>query len=87
MMSKTWPIEAENFRAPGSYFSTAAEREVVFGSFGEFVRTMFRGVRRWYAARKTAATLSQLEDHRLDDIGVARGDISTVAQQLAQHVR
>ena len=40
-------------------------------------------VTRWMNERKTFKALSALEDHRLDDIGVSRDEIASVARKLA----
>lgn len=39
--------------------------------------------KRWRNKRATILALRQLEDHRLEDIGVRREDIATVARKLA----
>ena len=39
---------------------------------------------RWRSRRVTIRQLSQLDDHLLKDIGISRGDIGLVADQLAK---
>lgn len=39
--------------------------------------------RAWRTARATAAELSALSDSQLEDVGLTRGDIPTVARALA----
>jgi uncharacterized protein YjiS (DUF1127 family) len=41
-------------------------------------------MRRWHARRTTIRQLSQLDDHRLKDIGIDRSQIARVADRLAQ---
>ena len=47
------------------------------------VRAVFDAIVRGYAYRNTVRTLRELEDHRLEDIGIERRDIRTVARALA----
>ena len=45
-----------------------------------FVATLFGSVVAWNDARVTRSALASLSDRELDDIGLIRGDIDTVAQ-------
>ena len=47
-------------------------------------RTMMKPFLTYYWRQRTIRELSRLEDYRLEDIGVARADIPTVANGLAQ---
>jgi uncharacterized protein YjiS (DUF1127 family) len=44
---------------------------------------MLRGLRLWNRSRATAKALHSLDNHMLDDIGLVRGDIDWVAEELA----
>ncbi|NIR32735.1 MAG: DUF1127 domain-containing protein [Gammaproteobacteria bacterium] len=45
---------------------------------------MARPLVSYYWKRRTIRELSRLEDHRLEDIGVARADIPAIAEDLAR---
>ncbi|GIK98578.1 MAG: hypothetical protein BroJett029_27870 [Alphaproteobacteria bacterium] len=45
--------------------------------------TLLRGIRQWNRSRATAKALHALDNHMLDDIGLVRGDIDWVAEELA----
>jgi uncharacterized protein YjiS (DUF1127 family) len=65
-------------------FTYVGEEVVRFGSAA--VSTVARvtgALMRWRNERSTVKALRALEDHRLDDIGVAREDIAKVARKLA----
>ncbi|WP_210482907.1 DUF1127 domain-containing protein [Microvirga antarctica] len=38
-------------------------------------------IRRWFDNRQAERQLSKLSDHMLSDIGISRGDISTVTRR------
>jgi len=44
---------------------------------------LLRGIRQWNRSRATAKALHALDNHMLDDIGLVRGDIDWVAEELA----
>lgn len=44
---------------------------------------LLRGLRQWNRGRATAKALHALDNHMLDDIGLVRGDIDWVAEELA----
>ncbi|WP_414653684.1 DUF1127 domain-containing protein [Geminicoccus sp.] len=44
---------------------------------------MFETVKRWWLYRQTMNELSRLSDRELNDIGVIRSDIETVATKAA----
>lgn len=44
---------------------------------------LFSGLRRWSRSRATAKALGALDNHMLDDIGLVRGDIDWLAEELA----
>lgn len=50
---------------------------------GESRTGLFSGLRRWSRSRATAKALGALDNHMLDDIGLVRGDIDWVAEELA----
>jgi uncharacterized protein YjiS (DUF1127 family) len=45
---------------------------------------LVRPLRLWNRSRLTAKALSALDDKMLDDMGLVRGDIDWVAEELAQ---
>ena len=45
-----------------------------------FVSNILASITAWNDARVTRAALSKLSDRELEDIGLVRGDIDTVAQ-------
>jgi uncharacterized protein YjiS (DUF1127 family) len=49
-----------------------------------FVERLVDSYAAWQRARQTAKTLADLSDKQLADIGLHRGDIVAVADQLAQ---
>ncbi|MBT4887957.1 MAG: DUF1127 domain-containing protein [Rhodospirillales bacterium] len=57
-------------------------REPISSRKGIF-RRLVNAVAVWWSARKIEAELDMLSDHMLEDIGVNRGDIHTVAQDWA----
>lgn len=50
------------------------------GVFGGFVSTLVGAFVAWNDARATRNALAKLSDRELADIGLARGDIETVAR-------
>jgi uncharacterized protein YjiS (DUF1127 family) len=52
------------------------------GVFGGFVSTLMGAFVSWNDARVTRNALAQLTDRELADIGLARGDIETVARGI-----
>lgn len=48
------------------------------------VDRLIGGVRRWRRAAATEAALTKLTDRELHDIGLARGQIASVAERLAR---
>ena len=66
-----------------------SNRSVPLGAVSAFrltslVEQVFASVRAWYLARETARVLEDLSNRELDDIGISRADIPTVAEQLAR---
>ncbi len=51
----------------------------LFGRIGDVLNTGFAAVAAWNDARATRNALSKLSDRELDDIGLVRGDIDTMA--------
>jgi len=49
------------------------------------VRRLAKAVAIWWRARKIEAELDVLSDHMLEDIGVDRGNIHSVAYKWAEH--
>ena len=47
------------------------------------VSSLFTAFARWNKARRLAEQLSALDDHELDDIGIARCDIWDIARKSA----
>lgn len=45
--------------------------------------SVLRGIRQWNRSRATAKALHALDNHMLEDIGLVRGDIDWVAEELA----
>ena len=45
--------------------------------------SLLRGLRQWNRSRATAKALHALDNHMLDDIGLVRGDIDWLAEELA----
>lgn len=45
--------------------------------------SLIRGFRQWNRSRATARALHALDNHMLEDIGLVRGDIDWVAEELA----
>ena len=65
-------------------FMYVGEEVVRFGSAAISAMSRVAGaVMRWRNERATVKALRGLEDHRLDDIGVRREEISAVARKLA----
>ncbi len=57
----------------------------LFGRIGDALNTVFAAVVAWNDARATRNALSKLSDRELEDIGLVRGDIDTVALTQKQH--
>jgi uncharacterized protein YjiS (DUF1127 family) len=53
-----------------------------FGRFGASLAALFGTVAAWNDARVTRNALAGLSDRELEDIGLCRGDIDTVAASL-----
>ena len=49
-------------------------------SFGGRLAAIMTGIHAWNDARMTRKALSGLTDRELDDIGLVRGDIDTIAR-------
>ena len=49
-----------------------------------YLNNLTDSFRRWNTRRKTVATLLRLDNHQLDDIGIARGDIDEIATHQAR---
>ncbi len=65
-------------------FMYVGEEVVRFGSAAVSATARVTGAfMRWHNERSTIKALRGLDDHRLDDIGVRRDEISTVARKLA----
>ena len=65
-------------------FMYVGEEAARFGSAAVSTAARVTGaLMRWRSERSTIKALRTLEDHRLDDIGVAREDIAKVARKLA----
>jgi len=65
-------------------FMYVGEEVVRFGSAAVSATSrVAEAVMRWRNERATVKALMELEDHRLDDIGVRREEISAVARKLA----
>jgi uncharacterized protein YjiS (DUF1127 family) len=45
-----------------------------------FITTMLAGLRNWLRYRETIRELSRLSDRELDDLGIARGEIDSIAR-------
>lgn len=69
---------ARGRRLHGKFVREAAKTLVV-----EPLTAVLARIASEYAYRTTVRALRQLEDHRLDDIGVERGDIRAVARAVA----
>ncbi|MFQ5624452.1 MAG: DUF1127 domain-containing protein [Paracoccaceae bacterium] len=50
----------------------------------QFFASLREDIATWVAARRTERALRMLSDHELNDIGLSRGDIDRVANQLAR---
>lgn len=61
-----------------SVYETHRHASHVPGLFGSLVAT----VAAWNDARVTRNALSRLTDRELDDIGLSRGDIDSIASRL-----
>ncbi|WP_417719462.1 DUF1127 domain-containing protein [Salipiger sp.] len=61
--------------------SIDAPAAALAGRIGAFVAAVFNGVNDWHEARMTRKTLDALSDRELDDIGLCRGDIDSVARR------
>jgi uncharacterized protein YjiS (DUF1127 family) len=48
-----------------------------------FLATLIERVRAYFRYRETVRELSKLTDRELDDLGISRGDIATVAYRNA----
>ncbi len=59
---------------------TAYGSVLAVSRIASFVSNMLGNVVAWNDARVTRAALATLSDRELDDIGLIRGDIDTVAQ-------
>lgn len=83
MMSKAWPTPTSAQTAPRSEAATAAVH--VYGQSAPVaaVEKLIHRWQRWRAMRQTITALSGLEGHVLEDIGITRGDIPSVAKRLA----
>ena len=46
--------------------------------------SIFKTIRTWNRVRQTRNELSGLPNHVLDDLGICRGDISTVARNASR---
>ncbi len=69
-------------------FDTTRPTHVSNGLFGRFafpVTALVGAITDWNDARVTRNSLSRLTDRELEDIGLGRGDIETVA--LGSHMR
>jgi len=65
-------------------FMYVGEEVVRFGSAAVSATSRVAGAFiRWHNERSTVKALRELDDHRLDDIGVRREEISAVARKLA----
>jgi len=66
----------------------AAAAQAFFKAAGRAIAAPFAGlaaaIRRARRARRTYRALSALDDDRLNDIGVQRGEIATLARELAK---
>lgn len=51
------------------------------GRIGAGLASVWTALADWNDARQTRKALSALSDHELDDIGMTRGDIDTVARR------
>lgn len=51
------------------------------GRIGHGIVNVFGAIADWNDARQTRKALGSLSDHELDDIGMVRGDIDTVARR------
>lgn len=47
-----------------------------------FLSVILSAIRRQLRARETARELSQLSDRQLSDIGISRGEIASIANQV-----
>ena len=50
-------------------------------TFGTRLSALYTTFLAWNDARVTRRALSQLSDHELEDIGLVRGDIDTIARR------
>ena len=55
-----------------------------FGSLARAVRKFAQAVQRMHSERKTYHALARLDDRTLQDIGLSRSDISSVARKTAE---
>lgn len=66
-----------------------SNRSVPLGAASAFrltslVEQAVASVRAWYLARQTAQALDSLSDRELEDIGITRGSIPSIAETLAR---
>jgi uncharacterized protein YjiS (DUF1127 family) len=48
--------------------------------------TLGKTLRRWASYRKTVRALNELDERGLNDLGINRGDIISVARQQAERI-
>lgn len=62
-----------------AFFETTRTAGLASAGRASFISTFFARLAAWNDARVTRKALDMLSDHELDDIGLRRGDIDSIA--------